>query len=82
MSWFSYLQVYGNPENKIWPYILAQEAQKPVNLIFDFQGSQKMQVRVAISQKGLVKSILKLMVFSCPNHKTYHGVIGFHGHHI
>ena len=64
------------------PIFLIRKLKKPVNLNFDFQGSQKMQVRVAISQKGLVKSILKLMVFSCPNHKTYHGVIGFHGHHI
>ena len=52
MSYFYYLQIDGNPENQIRPHILARDVQKPVNLQFDFQGCQKMQVRVAISQKA------------------------------
>ena len=46
------MQIYGNPENQIRLYILARDVQKPVNLQFDFQGCQKLQVRVAISQKA------------------------------
>ena len=46
------MPIYGNPENQIRLYILARDVQKPVNLQFDFQGCQKLQVRVAISQKA------------------------------
>ena len=44
--------MYGNPENQIRLYILVRDVQKPVNLQFDFQGCQKLHVRVAISQKA------------------------------
>ena len=49
MSCFGKSKTYGNPENKIGPRILTQEAQKPMNLNFVFQGCQKMHIRVAIS---------------------------------
>ena len=55
MDCFSNLQTDGNPENEIWPYIIAQEAWKPMNLNFTFQGCQILAIRVAISQKGLVE---------------------------
>ena len=54
MSWFNYLQTYGNPENEIWPHFLAQEAQKPVNLNFDFQGSQKSMSGLPDLRRGWV----------------------------
>ena len=44
--------MYGNPENQIRLYILVRDVQKPVNLQFDFQGCQKLHIRVAISQKA------------------------------
>ena len=32
------------------PHILARHVQKPENLQFDFQGSQNLHIRVAISR--------------------------------
>ena len=44
-----YLQLDGNPENQIRPHDLDREVEKPVNLKFDFQGSQNLLIGVAIS---------------------------------
>ena len=41
--------VDGNPENQIGPHILTRDVQKPINLKLDFQGSQNLHIRVAIS---------------------------------
>ena len=49
MCCFTYLETYGNTKNKIWPHIIAQEAQKPINLNSIFQGCQNLTIRVAIS---------------------------------
>ena len=46
MSLFWYLQLDCNPENQSDPITLAQ---KPVNIKFDFQGSQNLLIRFAIS---------------------------------
>ena len=46
---FDLTLVVKNPENQIGPHILAKDAQKTENLQFDFQGSQNLHIRVAIS---------------------------------
>ena len=61
-SWFSYfcyLQVDSNPGNQIWPHILARDVQKPLNLNSNFQGSQNLHFRVAISHKDADKFFWK-----------------------
>ena len=48
----------------------------------NFQGSQKMHVRVTISPKGLVKSILKFMFFIPPKPKSFKTTNSFYGNNF
>ena len=48
-------KLIGNPEKKKMPNIIKEGAQNVSNLKFNFQGSPKKHIRVAISQKGLVE---------------------------
>ena len=45
----------GNPEIQNFAQIQYQASSEDLNLKFEFQGSQKLHVRVTLSQKGLVK---------------------------
>ena len=51
-------------------------------LKFNFQGSQKLHVRVTKSPNGLGKSILKTIYFLPPASKTYVGPIGFYSYNF
>ena len=53
-SKFCYFKIDGNPENQIGPHILAKDVQKPINLKFNFQGSQNLHIRVAISHSDVM----------------------------
>ena len=37
----------GKPENEFRTHIIARDVQTPVNMQFDFQGSQNLYIRVA-----------------------------------
>ena len=52
MSYLIDSKLYGNPENEIWLRFCAQEAWISTNMNFNFQVSQILSVRVAISQKA------------------------------
>ena len=54
MSLFGYFQIDGNPENQIEPHILARDVRKPIKMKFDFQGSQNLHIRVAISHSDVM----------------------------
>ena len=51
-------------------------------LKFNFQGSQKLHIRVTKSPNGLGKSILKTRYFLPPTTKTYVGPIGFYSYNF
>ena len=62
---------------------IPQQGQKNIqNLKKKFQGSQKLHVRVAISLKGLVKSILKFMFFIPTKPITFNTTIIFYGNNF
>ena len=68
---------------KIMVEFHPQQDQKNIkNLKKYFQGSQKLHVRVAISLKGLVKSILKFMFFIPTNPITFNTTIIFYGNNF
>ena len=52
------------------------------NQKFNFQGSQKMHVRVVMSPKELVKSILKIMSFYSQNLKSLDTTNSFYGYNF
>ena len=54
MSLFGYFQIDGNPENQIGPHILVKDVQKPIKIKFNFQGSQNLHIRVAISKSDVM----------------------------